>query len=477
MSADYSILLPEASLAAAAIAALTFAALSPNDKTPRKILWGLVVVMVMIALWLASLPAAARMVFEGSFVDDGFSRFAKVILLLTGAAVLMISQHDRQRADLLRAEFPVLLALASVGMMVMVSAGDLMALYLGGELLAMVLYIMVAMQRDRPGGQQTALSFFMLGALSSGILLYGASLIYALTGSTAFAAIMQIPGPMPTGVLFGLVLVMAGLAFKLAAVPFHSWVADVYQTTPPSIAVFFATAPKLAAIALLARLLQDAFGTSVAQWGPMVALLAAASMLLGALAAIHQQNIKRMTAYLAISQIGFALTGLATGTVFGVQAMLLYMVTYMLAMLGVFAFVTSMEKHGEPVTEIAALKQLSTHQPLKSLALLVLFCTLAGAPLTLGFFARFAVLKAAIDADMIWLALAGALASVIGAFIAFRMVYLIYFAPAKAPGLDGKMAPVLWFVLMASAALLLLGVVSLFGLDRAAAAAAQALLK
>jgi NADH-quinone oxidoreductase subunit N len=281
---------------------------------------------------------------------------------------------------------------------------------------------------------------------------------------------------MPVGLLFGLVFLMTGLAFKVSAVPFHMWTPDVYEGSPTPVTAFFATAPKVAAMALFARLVHDAFGTATGDWGQVVAALAVASMFLGAVAAIGQRNIKRLMAYSSIAHMGFALVGLASGTEAGVKAMLLYMAVYVAMNIGTFAFVLSMEKGGRPVTDIGALNLYSKREPLRALALLVLLFSLAGVPPMLGFFAKYGVLLAAVDAGMTWLAVAGAVASVIGAFYYLRIVYFMYFG-TETEGLDGTMAPMQWVFLMASAFVMIAGIANLFGIEGAAAVAASTLVQ
>ncbi len=315
----------------------------------------------------------------------------------------------------------------------------------------------------------------MLGALSSGLLLYGASLVYGFAGTTQFAGILSVlDGHAPLGVLFGLVFVLAGLAFKVSAVPFHMWTPDVYEGAPTPVTAFFATAPKAAAMALIARVVFGAFGGITPEWSQVLAALAVLSMFVGAIAAIGQRDIKRLMAYSSIAHMGFALVGLASGTAEGVQAMLIYMAIYVTMNLGTFAFILSMERNGKPVTDIQSLNMFSKTAPLKALAMLILLFSLAGVPPMLGFFGKFYVLRAAVDAGMTWLALAGAVASVIGAFYYLRVVYFMYFG-SEGEGLQSRMAPVQWLMLVAVAAVMLLGVINLFGIEPPAALAAQSL--
>ncbi|MEZ5912851.1 MAG: NADH-quinone oxidoreductase subunit NuoN [Paracoccaceae bacterium] len=477
-SADFSIVLPEALLAFYAMAALIFAVFTSKDKTAPMLVWVTAAVMAATAVWIALGGRGSHEAFGGLFVDDGFARFAKVVILLSAAAVLLMGQDYMTRRDLLRFEYPVLVVLAAVGMMVMVSAGDLIALYMGLELQSLSLYVVAALRRDHVKSTEAGLKYFVLGALSSGLLLYGASLAYGYAGTTQFAGILSTveAGHLPLGLLFGLVFMFAGLAFKVSAVPFHMWTPDVYEGSPTPVTAFFATAPKMAAMGLFARLAHDAFGNAPGDWGQIVALLAVLSMFLGAVAAIGQRDIKRLMAYSSIAHMGFALVGLAAGTEAGVKAMLVYMAIYVTMNIGTFAFILSMERDGRPVTDIGALNLYSRREPARALAMLVLLFSLAGVPPMLGFFGKFYVLQAAVNADMIWLAVAGAVASVIGAFYYLRIVYFMYFGE-EGDGLDGSMPAVQWAFLMASAAIMVAGIVNLFGVEGAAALAAEALVR
>jgi len=428
-----------------------------------------------MAVWIGINGQGTNIAFGGMFVDDGFARFAKVVILVSAASVLLMSERYMQKRDLLKFEYPLLVALAVVGMMVMVSAGDLMALYMGLELQSLALYVVASMRRDSVKSTEAGLKYFVLGALSSGLLLYGASLVYGFAGTTLFSGIIEATADGASlGMLFGIVFMLAGFAFKVSAAPFHMWTPDVYEGSPTPVTAFFATAPKVAAMALFARVVHDAFGNIVSDWQQIVAFLSVVSMFLGAIAAIGQTDIKRLMAYSSIAHMGFALMGLAAGTAFGVQAMLIYMAIYVTMNIGTFAFILSMERDGRPVTDIRSLRQFSKKQPLRSLAMLVLMFSLAGVPPMVGFFGKFYVLRAAYDGGLAWLAVAGVVASVIGAFYYLRIVYFMYFGE-EGEQLDSKMNPVLWTMLMGSAAMMLLGVVNLFGIEPMAAAAAATL--
>lgn len=475
-NADFQILLPEVLLAIYAMAALLGAVYTGKDKLASVLVWVTSAVFGLLALWIGLGGEGTNPAFGGMFVDDGFSRFAKVVILVSAAAVLLMSESWLSKRNLLRFEFPVLIALGVIGMMVMVSAGDLITLYMGLELQSLALYVVAAMRRDSIKSTEAGLKYFVLGALSSGLLLYGASLTYGFAGTTMFAGIIEAATSdhMPIGMLFGLVFIISGLAFKVSAAPFHMWTPDVYEGSPTPVTAFFATAPKMAAMGLFARVLHDAFGNVPADWGQIVAFLSVISMFLGAIAAIGQRNIKRLMAYSSISHMGFALMGLASGTAFGVQAMLVYMAIYVTMNIGAFAFIMSMERDGQVVTDISALNQYSKHEPLKALAVLVLMFSLAGVPPLVGFFGKFYVLQAAVEANMAWLAVSGVIASVIGAFYYLRIVFYMYFGE-ETEALDKTMAPAQWVFLMGAALIMVLGVVNLLGIEGAAVAAAAAL--
>jgi len=477
MTSDFQIVLPEVILAVYAMAALLFGVYTGKDKTASLLVWTTAGLFVLMALWIGAGGAGARSAFGGMFIDDPFARFAKVTILLSAAAVLAMSREYMQRRDLLRFEYPVLVALATVGMMLMVSAGDLMALYMGLELQSLALYVIASIRRDSVKSTEAGLKYFMLGALSSGLLLYGASLVYGFAGTTLFSGILStLSGDIPLGLLFGLVFVLSGLAFKISAAPFHMWTPDVYEGAPTPVTAFLATAPKMAAMALFGRVVHDAFGAIPGDWGQIVAALAVVSMFLGAVAAIGQRDIKRLMAYSSISHMGFALMGLASGTAEGVQSMLIYMAIYVTMNIGTFAFILSMEKDGRPVTSIDSLNMYSKREPLRALAMLVLMFSLAGVPPTVGFFGKFYVLKAAVDGGMAWLAILGVVASVIGAFYYLRIVFYMYFGK-EGEGLDGPMPAVQWVLLVGTAAAMLVGIVNLFGIEALAAVAAETLVR
>jgi NADH-quinone oxidoreductase subunit N len=481
IGSDLVILIPEIVLAIAAMAGLLAAVYSSKDGMAPALTMGTALVFVVMAFYIAVTGQGTRVAFGGMFVDDAFARFAKVTILLSAAAVLVISVDYMQKADLLRFEYPVLVTLAVIGMMTMVSAGDLIALYLGLELQSLALYVIAALRRDSVRSTEAGLKYFILGALSSGLLLYGASLVYGYAGTTLFSGIIETAtaGEMSLGLLVGLVFLIAGLAFKVSAAPFHMWTPDVYEGAPTPVTALFATAPKVAAIALFARVVYDAFGGAVGDWQQILAFLAVFSMFVGAIAAIGQTDIKRLMAYSSISHMGFALMGLAAGTEQGVEAMLIYIAIYVVMNIGTFAFILTMEKDGRPVTDISALSSFASREGTKALALLVLMFSLAGVPPLVGFFGKYAVLFAAVEAGMAWLAIAGVIASVIGAYYYLRIVYLMYFG-ADREGLDGRMGALQYGGLMVMAGLIALAWlpgINLLGLEGMAAQAAETLVR
>jgi len=458
------------------LASLMFAVYTKKDQLTSKLMWVTASVMIVLGALIILLGSGTSKAFGGAFIDDGFARYAKVVVLWSSAIILIISRDYLTKNNLMKFEYPILIGLAVVGMMMMVSAGDLMSLYMGIELQSLALYVIAAFNRDSIRSTEAGLKYFVLGALSSGLLLYGASLIYGFSGTTNFdgIALALNRGEISLGLLIGLVFLATGLAFKVSAAPFHMWTPDVYEGAPTPVTAFFATAPKVAAMILFTRVAYGAFGEIKSDWQQIVSFLAVASMFLGSIAAIGQKDIKRMMAYSSIGHMGFALVGLASGTEIGVQALLIYMSIYVIMNIGTFAFILSMEKDGNPVTEISALNMYSRVDPLRALALMILMFSLAGIPPMVGFFGKFYVLKAAVDANMAWLAIAGVIASVIGAFYYLRIVYLMYFGEEK-DLLDGKMSTSGWVILMVSALLMILGVINLFGIEEIALAAASTL--
>ena len=477
IASDFSTVLPEVLLSLYAMLALVVFVYSGKDKHAALSIWLTSGVFLLLAAIIGLSSAPDTTSFNGMFVDDNFARFAKVVILLSAATVLVMGQDYATKHDMLKFEYPLLVALSVVGMMVMVSAGSLLTLYMGLELQSLALYVIAAFRRDSAKSTEAGLKYFVLGALSSGLLLYGASLVYGFAGTVEFAGIMQATqgGDLSMGLLLGLVFVISGMAFKVSAAPFHMWAPDVYEGAPTPVTAFFATAPKMAAMGLFARVVHDAFGGVIGEWQQVVAVLSVVSMFLGAVAAIGQGDIKRLMAYSSIAHMGFALMGLASGTAFGVQAMLVYMAIYVTMNIGMFAFILTMERDGRPVSDIASLHMYSKKEPLKALCVAALMFSMAGVPPFVGFFGKFYVLRAAYEANMAWLAVAGVVASVIGAFYYIRIVYFMYFSEAGEP-LDANPVRRLHIILVISAALMIAGTFfSLFGIETLAQIAADSL--
>ena len=432
--ADAVAVLPEIVLAVLSMALLMFGVFRKGD-TADAVTIGALVSLGLAAVLVIWGGEGKALAFNGAFVTDTFGRLMKVLALFGSAVAIALSVHFMKRDGSHRFEYPVLILLATVGMMMMISANNLIALYMGLELQSLALYVLAAINRDSARASEAGLKYFVLGALSSGMLLYGSSLVYGFTGSTAFPQIAEYLGAQGAGIglIFGLVFIIAGLAFKISAVPFHMWTPDVYEGAPTPVTAFFAAAPKVAAMALLIRVMVTPFGHSVADWQQILVFVSIASMALGAFAAIGQSNIKRLLAYSSIGHMGFALVGLAAGTQEGVQGVVVYMMIYMLMTLGVFACVIAMRRKGNQVEEISDLAGLSRHNKPLAFVLAMLMFSLAGVPPLAGFFGKYFVFLAAVHAGLYALAIIGVIASVVGAYYYLRVVKIIYFdEPAEA---------------------------------------------
>lgn len=367
--------------------------------------------------------------FGGLYRMDAFGSFAKLLIYFAAIVCLMIAPRFFKTGGEYRPEYPVLIIFAAIGMGMMVSAADMLTLYIGLELNSLSAYVLASFVRNDERSAEAGLKYFVLGALASGMLLFGISLVYGFAGSTSFKIIGDtLTGDLSTGPLIGVVLVLAGLAFKISAVPFHMWTPDVYEGAPTPVTAFFASAPKVAAIALTVRVIIDAFGGQTSTWQQIIVFVALASIVLGAVAAIGQQNIKRLLAYSSINNVGFLLIGLAAGTAQGVSAMLFYLVIYVLMTLGSFVCVMEMrDKDGKPLESLSSLAGLSQTRPGLAAAFAVFMFSLAGIPPLFGFWGKFLVFDAAVAAGMLPLAVIGIAASVIGAFYYIKVVKIIYF--------------------------------------------------
>ncbi|MBI2719537.1 MAG: NADH-quinone oxidoreductase subunit NuoN [Rhizobiales bacterium] len=437
--AQAMVALPEMVLAGLAMALLMFGVFRRDDANDAVTIGALV-----------ALAAAAVLVMTGSdgkgfgeaFINDSFARVMKLFTLFGSAVAVVLSVHFLKREKSARFEYPVLVLLATTGMMMMISANSLIALYMGLELQSLALYVVAAFNRDSARSSEAGLKYFVLGALSSGMLLYGASLIYGFTGTVSFTGIAQAiaTNGAGIGVIFGIVFVIAGLAFKVSAVPFHMWTPDVYEGAPTPITAFFASAPKLAAMALFTRVMMQPFAAATAEWQQVLVFISIASMALGAFAAIGQTNIKRLLAYSSIGHMGYVLLGLAAGTLEGVRGVAIYMMIYLITTLGSFACVIAMRRQGRQVEEIADLAGLARTDRGLAFVLAMLMFSLAGIPPLAGFFAKLFIFLAAVKTGLFILAIIGVVTSVVGAYYYLRIVKLMYFdEPAEAfDPMDGE---------------------------------------
>ena len=431
IGADTVTALPEVFIAALAMILLLVGAYQRTGSA-RLIAWLSVVTMVIAGLLVWAGADSRVSAFNGLFVVDGFTNFAKMLVLLGAALAVLLSfaYNVNERID--RFEYPVLILFAVLGMMMMVSANDLMSLYLGIELQSLALYVVAAFRRDTVRSSEAGLKYFVLGALSSGILLYGMSLVYGFAGTTNFDLLAQVfesetGGGTSVGLVVGIVFIAAGLAFKVSAVPFHMWTPDVYEGAPTPVTAFFAVAPKIAAMVLFVRVMIGPFGDLLDQWQQIIILISLASMILGAFAAINQNNIKRLMAYSSIGNMGYALVGLAAGTETGAQAVLLYLTIYLFMNTGAFACILAMRRDGRMVEGIDELAGLSKTNPYMAAALAVFMFSMAGIPPLAGFFGKLYVFLAAVEAGLHVLAVIGLLTSVVAAFYYIRIVKLMYF--------------------------------------------------
>ncbi len=430
---------PELVLASGAMVLLMIGVFR-GDRSLVALTWVSVALYAFAGLTLLDDPATPRIAFDGLYIVDGFSTFFKVIMYAGAAVSALLALPYLKRTRTARFEYPVLLMLATLGMSMMVSANDLLSLYLGLELQSLAAYVLAAFHRSEARSSEAGLKYFVLGALASGILLYGVSLIYGFGGTTNFAALgegLRGGTEIQVGVLFGIVFVLAGLAFKVSAVPFHMWTPDVYEGAPTPVAAFFASAPKAAAMGLLVRVTMEAFGGVSGEWRQIIAFAAVASMILGAVGAIGQRNVKRLLAYSSINNVGFALVGLAAANEAGISAVLFYMAVYLAMTLGSFLCVLQMrDADGRPIEAIDALSGLSRTRPALAFAMAIFMFSLAGIPPMLGFWPKLSVFNAAVQAEMYVLAVIAVVTSVVGAYYYLRIVKVMYFdepAPAFAP--------------------------------------------
>ncbi len=466
--------LPELLLAAGALVLLMLGVFKGGDGRDW-IISEVAIAILGVAFMLLFIDVkSGAIVWDGAFIDDLFGRFMKGLVLI-GAIVSLVLSLDfmrREKIDLF--EFPVLVVIATLGMLMLVSAQNLIALYLGLELMSLALYVIAAFHRDNVRASEAGLKYFALGALSSGMLLYGSSLLYGFTGTVSFAGIAQAMHDKPgVGLVFGIVFLLAGLSFKMSVVPFHMWTPDVYEGAPTPVTTFFASAAKMAAVAITVRVVMTAFPGATSQWRQIVVFTSILSMAIGAFAAIGQTNIKRLMAYSSIGHMGFALVGLAAGTETGVQGVLVYMAIYLVMTLGTFAAILSMRVTGTYVENIGDLAGLARTNGPMAFFLAAMMLSLAGIPPLAGFFAKWYVFNAAIQAQLYPLAVIGVLASTVACFYYLRVVKIIYF-DEPAPRFD-RASPAVTVIMVAASLLVIFFAVWPGPIVSAATAAAKSL--
>lgn len=419
--------LPEIFMAVSALALLMLGVFAGKDKAFRMVSW-LAVAAQVVAIVLV-VTGEGGVAFFGQFNADAFAQFCKVMILIGSAIGIIMSMNFAERENMARFEYPILISLATLGMMAMVSATDMLSLYLGLELQSLALYVVAAIRRDTVRSTESGLKYFILGSIASGILLYGMSMVYGFTGTTSFTVLADSlsDGELPVGALVGMAFMFAGLCFKISAVPFHMWTPDVYEGAPTPVTSFFAVAPKIAGLALFIRVAIGPFGSVVDDWQQIIIVIAILSMALGSFAALRQENIKRMMAYSSIGHVGFALVGLAAGTQDGVTGVLVYLGIYLVMNLGTFAIILCMRRNERMVEEITDLAGLGKTKPMMAAVAAILMFSMAGIPPLAGFFGKFYVFKAAVDAGLVTLAVIGLVTSVVSAYYYLRIIKVMYF--------------------------------------------------
>ncbi len=424
---DWTLALPEIFLSVCGLAILTFGVL--QKKGTSGLACGVLTIAALVVTAFLVLQAPNGIGYRGTFVSDGFARFMKLLTLAGAALSVVLSLDHNVRARIDRFEFPVLLLFSTVGTLMMASSENLMTLYVGLELQSLAIYILCAFARDELTSSEAGLKYFVLGSLASGLLLYGISLVYGFGGTLEYAGLQRAltgGGTVPAGLVFGIVFVFVGLAFKLSAAPFHMWTPDVYQGAPVSVTAFMAGAPKVAAFALLLRVMVGPFGHLTPQWQMLVELVAIATMALGALAALPQTNIKRLMAYSSIGHMGYAMIGVAAGTQAGVRGTLVYLTTYLFMTVGVFSCIMAMRRDGRPLDRIADLAGLSRTNPVLALAMGIFMFSMAGVPPLSGFFGKLLVFSAAVDSGLWTLVVVGIVTSMISLYYYWRVVKVMY---------------------------------------------------
>ena len=419
-------ILPELSIFISAVLLLIVGLFVKNIK----LIINLAIITLIIAIILVFVQPV-QSAFNNSLIIDEFSKIAKTLILIGSLASIVMYHSSREDLNINLFEYPILILLATIGMMIMVSANDLIAIFIGLELQSLTLYVLAALNRNHLASSEAGLKYFLLGALSSGLLLFGLSYIYGFTGNTNLNLISTTVTSGNIGLIIGIVFVCSGIAFKVSAVPFHMWTPDVYEGAPTPVTAFFALAPKVAAIALAVRFLIVGFGDIAFDWQQIIIFLSIASMVFAAFAAIAQKNIKRLMAYSSIGHVGYALIGLVCGTPQGISSLVIYLSIYLIMNIGVFSFILSMKNKGEYYENISDLSGLYKTHPYYSVVITILMFSLAGIPPLAGFFGKFYIFIAAIESNLLLLAIVGILASVVGAFYYLRIIKVIYFDESK----------------------------------------------
>jgi len=463
---------PESTLAIGGLMLLMLGAFM-GDKSARLV--SILSVALLVATTAVTVTGPLGQAFNGAYVADPLAVYGKAVIFLSSAVAIVLGGGWMQRARIARFEYPILIVLASAGMGMMASSGDLISLYIGIELHSLALYVLAAFHRDDLKASEAGLKYFVLGALSSGLLLYGASLIYGFSGSmrfdeiAAYAAINQSPG-----LIFGLVFLICGLAFKVSAAPFHMWTPDVYEGAPTPVVALFATAPKVAAMVLIARTLEGAFAGLHDQWAQVLILISLISFAVGSFGGLAQKDIQRLLAYSSIANIGYALLGIAAGTTAGIQAMLVFMTLYVIDQFGLFAILLSLSRGGKPIRRIADLAGLRKDKPVTAIALTVLSLSVLGMPPFAGFWGKFYVFGAAADAGYWMVGAAGLVASVVAGFYYLRIIKLMWFdkvpeglGPTDASPIEAR--SIAWAAAAFSFPLVIVGLTWIEPLSRAAA--------
>jgi NADH-quinone oxidoreductase subunit N len=475
LPADLLVLSPELILSIGGMVLLVFGVIR-GDRSLPIVSWATIVLLLVAGYAMFAYGGNNTSAFAGAFRSDEFGRYASALILIGSIITLLLSTSFLKDQKIARFEFPILIIFCTVGMLIMVAAGSFITLYMGLELQSLAVYVLAAFNRDSLRSTEAGLKYFVLGALSSGMLLYGISMIYGFTGTVGFATVAKViaGSGMSIGLIFGLVFVIAGLAFKVSAVPFHMWTPDVYEGAPTPVTAFFSMAPKVAAMALVLRAVLTAFPDALHQWQQVIYALSLLSMVLGAVAAIGQTNIKRLMAYSSIGHMGYALLGLAAGTTAGVQGVLIYLAIYVPTTAGAFGCIQAMKRDGEQIETIKDLAGLSRTRPALAFALMAIMISLSGVPPLAGFWAKFYVFLAAIDAHLYVLATVGAVASVVGAYYYWNIFKTMYFdEPVEA--FDEDIASPVTGVIAASVVFSLGFVVAGAPLIAVAASAAKAL--